>query len=256
MSIKDKNIVITGAASGIGRALVDRLSQDNSLLAVDIHFKGLLELQHLYPNISIQEADLLEDGAVEKVMDRAFELWEKVDIYFANAGFGTYGSWHQVSEEQLQDIFRINVTVPFLTARALRKRQGIAFRLVVTASAVSYWAVPGYAVYSASKAAIHQLAAGIWAEGDGDWLTLVYPAATETDFFKKAGKNIPKAYPVQSSERVAELILKGVAKNKKRIYPSLLFRWGLIANRWIPLISPCYRVLERRKFYQWSNNKT
>lgn len=253
MSISNKNIVITGAASGIGKALVQKLAKDNSILAVDISEEGLTFLQKVYPEIMVVHIDLLVEGAVEEVMEKAFAMWNTVDMYFANAGFGTYGHWHEVDEKKLEDIFRINVTVPFLTGKALKKRQSSPFRLIVTASAVSYWTVPGYSVYSASKAAMHQLAEGIRAEGDGDWLTLVYPASTATSFFVMAGKNIPQAYPVQSAERAAEYMLKGVAKNKKYIYPSTLFRLVLLVNRWIPLIKPLYTLFERRKFQAWSN---
>ncbi len=246
--------MITGAASGIGKALVQKLANENSILAVDISAEGLQGLKRLYPGLCLLQIDLLEEGAVEKVMEKAYALWKTIDLYFANAGFGAYGHWHEASEALLADIFRINAFVPYLTAKKLKERQVEKFRLVITASAVSYWNVPGYAVYSASKAAVHQLAEGIRAEGEGDWLTLVYPAATETDFFQKAGKNIPKAYPVQSADNVAELIVQGVARNKKYIYPSTLFRLVLLVNRWIPLIIPIYLRLERLKFIKWSKS--
>jgi len=256
MSIRNKNILITGAASGIGRALVEKLAKDNSILAVDIANEGLELLQKMFPKLTVLHIDLLVEGAEVEVMKKAYALWDRVDMYFANAGFGTYGHWHEVQEENFQDIFRINVTIPFLTAKALKKAQSSPFRLIVTASAVSYWTVPGYSVYSASKAAMHQLAEGIRAEGDGDWLTLVYPASTDTSFFAKAGKEIPKAYPVQSAEKVAEYMIRGVAKNKKYIYPSTLFRLALLVNRWIPLIKPLYTLFEQRKFQSWSNRST
>lgn len=255
MPIKNKNIVITGAASGIGKALVTLLVPSNQVLAIDRDLNGLSLLKEECPEVETLYLDLLDEGAVEESINQAQKMWGHIDLYFANAGFGKYGNWAEMTKEDFENIFKINTWIPFKTAQTLIKTNSSNFRLVIIASAIAYWAVPGYNLYSASKAAMHQLAESIRSEGKADWLTLVYPSATETEFFKNAGKNIPKAYPVQSAEKVASIIIKGVKRNKKYIYPSFIFRSVLLINRWIPFIKPIYQKLERRKFLTWSKRK-
>jgi uncharacterized protein len=118
---------------------------------------------------------------------------------------------------------------------------------------MSYWQIPGYAAYASSKAALHQFAETIRSEGNGDWLTLVYPIATKTQFFERAGNSIPKAFPIQSVESVVKIIIKGVAKGKIRIFPSRTFRIIQLVNRILPVFKPIYLKLEKNKFQKWTH---
>jgi short-subunit dehydrogenase len=120
---------------------------------------------------------------------------------------------------------------------------------------MSFWPVPGYAAYASTKAALHQFVETLRSEGEGDWVTLVYPAATETDFFKSAGKEIPKAYPVQPVNIVVKKIIAGVAKGKRTIFPSKLFQVVMVANRIIPVFKPIYFFIERKKLRKWIGDK-
>lgn len=249
-----KNIVITGAASGIGRELVRQLHGQNRVIAVDIDEGGLIALKNEMPGIEVFRVDLLLPGTVEQVFEHVYARWEAIDFYFANAGFARYGSWADLDQETFESLFRINTWVPLQTAQILKKSQNKPFRLVVTVSAVAFWAVPGYSAYAGSKAAIHQLAEAIRAEEDSDWLTLVYPTSTDTAFFSKAGKNIPKAFPIQKAESVAKAIIRGVQRGNRKIYPSLIFQAVLLINRIFPFIRPIYQLLENRKFQKWKDS--
>jgi len=253
MLISNRNIVITGAASGIGRELVRQLSGfNNRILAIDIDGKGLESLSKESSNIEILTLDLTNSGSVPLIFDWIRDNWKTVDIFFANAGFARFGTWVATFSKMLQ----INVASPIETAKVLKQTQSHSpCRLVVIASAMSFWPVPGYAAYAASKAAIHQFVETVKSEGDGDWITLVYPAATETDFFKTAGKEIPKAYPVQSVNIVVKKIIAGVAKGKRTIYPSRLFQATMLVNRILPVFKPIYFFLERNKLNKWKNNR-
>lgn len=256
MILSGKKIVVTGAASGIGRALVAQLhAKGNELLAVDIHAENLSRLKNEYPGLQTLMLDLTVENSADKILEWVKSTWNSLDVFFSNAGFALYGNWQEIPNERTEAMFRINVFFHMELAAKLKERFGSDFRMVVTASAMSYWAVPGYTAYAASKAAIHQWAEGIWSEGEGEWLTLVYPAATATDFFEKAGKQIPKAYPVQPVNKVAKSILKGTEAGKRKIFPSDLFRFMLGLNRVFPLIKRIYCWSENRKLQRWTNNK-
>ena len=82
-------------------------------------------------------------------------------------------------------------------------------------------------------------------------LTVVYPVSTRTDFFRRAGTNIPMAFPVQKAETVANKIIQGIQKDKKRIYPSRLFRIMQIINRIFPFILFLYQKYEQKRLFRW-----
>jgi len=257
MPISNKNIVITGAASGIGKELVHQLAGNgNKILAIDIDAAGLGILSEKSTDIFILTLDLTKPDSVLEIFDWIQLNWKTVDYFFANAGFAKFGLWEDTDLETFSRMLQINVLSPIETAKILKQTQAHhPCRLVVTASAMSYWPVPGYAAYAATKAAIHQFVETIRSEGDGDWITLVYPGATETDFFKSAGKKIPKAFPVQSVQTVVRHILQGVSKGKKKIYPSRLFQATMLINRILPVFKPLYFFLERKKLRKWAKSK-
>jgi uncharacterized protein len=252
MPISNKNIVITGAASGIGKELALQLATNNKILAVDINQAGLELLKDISSHIEILTLDLTTKGSVSEIFKWVDSRWQTVDLFFANAGFAHFGSWEQTDLTTYAKMLQINVLSPIETAKFLKRMQiHHPCRLVVTASAMSYWPVPGYAAYASTKAGLHQFVETMRSEGDGDWITMIYPAATDTDFFNKAGKKIPKAYPVQSVHAVVRRIIIGVAKGQKRIYPSRLFQATMLANRYLPIFKPFYFYLERRKLKHW-----
>ena len=87
-------------------------------------------------------------------------------------------------------------------------------------------------------------------------ISLVYPIATETEFFKVAADDTtPVAWPVQSPEHVARSIVKGIIKNKKSIFPSFLFRSMMAANRLLPMIRPLYLRIETYKLNKWAHSR-
>lgn len=257
MVISNKNIVITGAASGIGRELAHQLSGfKNKILAIDINEKGLENLSKESSNIEILNLDLTKAGSVPLIFDWIQLNWKTVDYFFANAGFAKFGPWEETDQDAFSKMLQINFLLPIETAKILKQTQAHhPCRLVVTASAMSFWPVPGYAAYAATKAAIHHFVETVKSEGDGNWITLVYPIATETDFFKSAGKEIPKAFPVQSVQTVVRHILQGVSKGKKKIYPSRLFQATMLINRILPVFKPLYFLLERKKLKNWMEKK-
>lgn len=246
-----------GSASGIGLELIDQLSdKGNKILAIDINETALEILSKKHPEISSLVLDLTESTSVSVIFDWIQTNWEIVDYFFANAGFAKFGLWEDTDLTYFTKMLQINVLCPIEIARILKQSQpNHTFRLVVTASAMSFWPVPGYAAYTATKAALHQFVETLRSEGDGDWITLVYPAATKTGFSKTAGKEIPKAFPIQSVKSVVKNIIYGVEKGKKRIFPSKLFEVVMIANRIIPIFKPIYYFIERKKLKKWASNK-
>lgn len=247
-------IILTGAGSGIGLALLRQLyPHTREILAVDFNPEYLDRLRLDFPNLrGILEVDLSKKEGNQKILNWVETYWDRVDFCFANAGKAEYGLAKKLDWENMDCIFQLNVFSPIQLGFQLRNQfPDTQLRYVITCSAIAFWAVPGYSIYGATKAALLQWARGLWAEKDGDWLTLVFPISTSTRFFETAGKDIPRAFPMQSPETVARKILKGSEKGKKKIFPSPLFRIMLHLNNFLYLIRPGYQLAEYQKLKSW-----
>lgn len=249
----EANIIITGAASGIGKELVRQLNPSNpQILAIDFDLAGLEKMQREFPKIHILQVDLSKKSGNEQILKWISTKWSRVDFCFANAGKAEFGPAEQQNWKAMDQLFQLNVFSPIQLGLEIRKLfpNGV-FRLIITASAMSYWTIPGYSLYAATKSALLQWARTVWLEKTGNWLTLVFPIATKTKFFDTAGVNIPKAFPVQSPSWVATAILRGTAKRKKQIFPSPLFLGMLILTRFFRFLKKLYQLFEYQKYKKW-----
>ena len=252
-------IIITGAASGIGLELVRQLYPwTKRILAVDISVEKIEDLHGEFPDLEgFLLVDLSEKTGNQTIMDWVNSHWTTVNFCFANAGKAEYHEYPRQNWQDMDRLFQLNVFSPIQLGLALKTNFPEApFRHVITCSAIAHWAVPGYSIYGATKSALLQWARAVWAEKSGDWLSLVFPIATSTGFFKAAGPDIPKAFPIQKSHEVAKKILSGILKNKRMIFPSFLFRSMLFLNNFLFLILPVYQKLEYFKFKTWLSKQS
>lgn len=255
---KDARVVVTGAGSGIGLELIRQLyPYTQSILAVDVLPDHLDRLRKEFPELEgLVLADLSEKEGNAPILEWIQSHWKGVDYCFANAGKASYAPAADQDWANMEQLFQLNVHSPIQLGLVLKHCFPThPLRHVITCSAIAYWAIPGYSLYSSTKSALLQWANCLWAEGDGDWLTLVFPIATATAFFDAAGPNIPRAFPIQSPREVAKSMLAGAAKGKKKIFPSLLFKSMLFLNRLLVVLQPLATALEYRKFKNWVSGK-
>ncbi|HHY65480.1 MAG TPA: SDR family NAD(P)-dependent oxidoreductase [Clostridiaceae bacterium] len=131
----------------------------------------------------------------------------------------------------------------------------LPYNFVTTSSGMAILSLPGYALYSSTKAALKGFAEAYRWELDKDqYFQVVYPIATKTKFFKNAGGS-PMPWPSQEAGIVAKRTLEGIRKNRNSIYPSRLFHAMAILNRVFPFIFRIYASIENKKFRQWLANK-
>lgn len=254
---QDSFIILTGAGSGIGREILSLLyPSTKKILAVDFNQELLERLKIDFPAIQTLNSDLSQKQGNQLILDWVKSNWKRVDFCFANAGKAEYGASQDQNWQNAEQLFQLNVHSPIQLGLALKALfPDSKFRLIITASAMSFWTIPGYSLYAATKAALLQWAETVWSEKSRNWLTLVFPIATKTGFFEAAGKNIPKPFPQQNASIVAKSILSGVAKGKTKIFPSKLFYLMFRLNKILPIILPLYQSIEYHKYKNWLKNQ-
>ena len=249
MEIQHRHIILTGAASGIGQALLELLSAyPTQIIATDIEQarlqKTIADIKKPKGKIHPFISDLSTSQGVDALFDFAIEKMATLDLFIANVGFPYYEIQKKADWQHNQAIFHLNTLSPLYSfQKMVELNPAREFKVVMNASAMALMAMPGYALYSATKAALHRFAEAARIElRDAHQLMLVYPIATRTRFFEVASQNTPIPWPSQSPQQVAKSIQKGIEKDKLSVSPSFIFSLILFLDRFQPFI---------RRAYQW-----
>lgn len=260
MQIEHSRIVITGAASGIGHALLVRLAQYRAhIIAVD---RDEIHLHHAVAELKAAEAsvipfvnDVAGQSGVDAIFEHALDVMGGIDLFIANAGFAYYENLSVANWDRLERLALVNALAPIYSAIRMRELNRVnPYKVVITASAMSLLALPGYALYGATKATLHHFAQAYRYElDDPRSLMLVYPIGTRTAFFDTSGA--PLTWPTQTPEYVANRIAQGIERDKQAIYPSVTFQLLLLAGRLCPPALRLWQHLELRRFRRWRDSQ-
>jgi short-subunit dehydrogenase len=240
-------VILTGAASGIGAALLRLLIKEAyRVVAADI---STLPENKDYRSFI---CDVSKPDQIDQLFDYTLKHYGRVDIFIANAGFAYYEKTEVADWLRTEQIYKVNTVAPIYSAHKMKElNKNRPFQVMITASAMSHWALPGYAQYASTKAALHSFAVAYRHElEEGQNLQLVYPIGTKTSFFDKASHS-PVPLMKQSADQVAEAMLRGLKSKRNFIYPSLLFRTALILDRFFPIFKPISVAIEKRSFIKW-----
>jgi NADP-dependent 3-hydroxy acid dehydrogenase YdfG len=209
---ESKVFLITGASTGIGAA--------TARLAVEAGFRVVLsarsadKLDALAQELGGEERALPVPADVgvwednEKLAASALERYGRLDVVFANAGFGAQRSFLGDSPEHWREMILTNVLGVAYTIRAtleaLRERAG---HMVITSSVAGRRPLPG-SLYSASKHAVTAMGEALRQEvnGTGMRVTLIEPGMVDTPFFENPGEGRLQA------EDVARIVMFAVSQ--------------------------------------------
>jgi NAD(P)-dependent dehydrogenase (short-subunit alcohol dehydrogenase family) len=157
IEVEGKVTIVTGAASGIGRAIAELLhARGAKVIAEDIDSAvESLAKPGLVPFV----ADVTKDGSAEKAVSLAIEKFGRLDLLVNNAGRILYKPVAEMTREDWNWQMETNVTGAFLHSREAVKAMmpNKSGAIVNIASYASYFAFPGIAAYTASKGALAQL---------------------------------------------------------------------------------------------------
>ena len=164
MRLKDKVVLITGAASGIGRATALRFGREGaSVVAVDIQ---QAENENTVSCISAEggratavSADVTDSESVGRMVKVAVDTYGRLDILFNNAGTSMRGTILEIDEAIFDQLFAVNVKGVFLGCRAaipVMKAQGGGV-ILNTASQLGLVGIESSVAYPATKGAVIQM---------------------------------------------------------------------------------------------------
>jgi 3-oxoacyl-[acyl-carrier protein] reductase len=164
LDLSDRVVVVTGAASGIGRTIAETFVRERCrVVACDLALDALewfepLAAQHGAEGIA-RACDVRDTSAVNALITEAAEHFGRIDVLVNNAGIAGDGLVSEIDDATWERCFDVNVTGTLRTCRAvipIMKAQGSG-RIVNAASFAAIVPAIGTAAYAASKSAVVQL---------------------------------------------------------------------------------------------------
>ncbi len=241
--LTDRVIVITGASAGIGAAMAEAAAEARMHCVLAARREDKLEqvarrVRDAGREALVVAADVGKDDDVRRLVEQTVERFGRLDVMFANAGYGFLRPVADLSDDEHRQIFEANY---FGTVRCIREalpimQQAGRGHIVITSSIVGRVGLPLYAAYSATKAAQDALATALRVELEplNIDLTAVYPIGTKTEFFEVSAKiggrdaiseNTPEAF-MQSPAHVARRIVKALRRPCPEVWPARWSRYG------------------------------
>lgn len=153
-----KTVLVTGGSRGIGKSIVQKFAENgyNVILNYSKSEEAAYRLSEKYNNVKIFKANISNKKQVQEMIDYATSEFKKIDILINNAGISSTGLLQDLSEEELNRIFSVNVNGTFFCTQLVLP-QMIARHEGKIINISSVWGLVGASnevAYSASKAAI------------------------------------------------------------------------------------------------------
>ena len=235
MKPTNKVIVVTGAGSGMGRALVlALLKRGASVAAVDLNestLKETLALAGATGKVSTYVANVSDHQAVEALPAAVITAHGAVDGIINNAGIiQPFVRLNDLPYDAIERVLNVNLygviymTKAFLPHLLTRPEAHI----VNVSSMGGFFPVPGQSLYGASKAAVKLLTEGLYSEliDTNVRVTAVFPGAIATNISQNSGVTIRAAasaessqsFPTTSAEDAANIIIDGMERELFQVY--------------------------------------
>lgn len=225
-----KNVLITGAASGIGRLMAQKIaSRGAKVILWDINLPGLESLSEQierwgYRAAAYHQCDLSNREDIRETAGRVLAEHGTVDVLINNAGIVSGKPLLELTDEAIERTFEINTLSLYWTTRAflpgmIAKNEG---HIVTIASAGGLIGVPRMTDYSASKFAAVGFDDALRVElkrlgYSGVRTTVICPFYINTGMFKGVKTRFPWLLPIMEPDDATNKIVNAIEKNKQRL---------------------------------------
>lgn len=224
-----KMILITGASSGIGKALAEHYSKRGYKIGMIARRENLLKeiAENLKGTIAYEICDVTDNDAVKKAVAKLEEALGPTDILVANAGVASHLSLKRLDADKARQVYDVNVfgalnvisaVIPGMVARKTGQIVGIS-------SLASYANIPGATVYCSSKAALSAQLAGLRMElrAHGIKVSTICPG-----FIKTAMVEGQRFLPFMMSVEAAAKKISRAIDSGKEVYNFPLTTYALV----------------------------
>jgi len=234
--------LVTGASSGIGRAIALRLAEEGTALVLVARDRQRLDAlaASLDVDAEVLVCDLADRSAIAAVEERIAADEAPVDLVVNNAGLGYGGRFADLDRDRASFVVDVNVVaVQRLTQVAASTFQTRGAGTILNVGSLAGEAVgANSATYNATKAFVTSLGQSLAVElaGTGVTITTLLPGFTRTEFQERSGtdtSDVP-SFLWQSAERVAAAGLDGAARGDLEVVPSRRYRAIRAFNRMLP----------------------
>jgi short-subunit dehydrogenase len=245
--IQHSRVIVTGASSGIGRALALELARQGASLVITARREERIralaeEIAALGGPCEPVVGDICDAQTRAAVVQAAQQRFGGLDILVNNAGIGALGLFEHADESRLRRVMEVNFfALVEMTRLALPLlKRGTTPMVVNLSSIIGHRGVPYNTEYCASKFAVRGFSESLRTEltRHGIDVLVVCPGTTETEFFDRViartGEPTWPAHTPVSSERVACAMVAAMRRGRAEIIP---YGWGKVLC-WLNRFSP------------------
>lgn len=185
-----KTAVVTGGGTGIGFASAQRFIEEGAFVYIFGRRRGPLDkaAAALGPNARAVQGSVTDQADLDRLFETVKAERGGIDILMANAGFGELVPLGQITREQYDAAFDINVKGVLFTVQTGLPLLGSGGSIILTGSTAGVMGTPAFSIYSATKAAVRNFARS-WAQdlrGTGIRVNVLSPGPTLTELAEEA----------------------------------------------------------------------
>jgi 3-oxoacyl-[acyl-carrier protein] reductase len=191
-SLKGRTAIVTGASSGIGRAIAERLGRDGANIVVCYHSEPnqaaeiIKTIESFGAKAIAVKADAAKPTDITALYDACEKSFGRPDIVCNNAGVAAMQLLKDATEEEYERIYSINVKGLLFSLKEAATRLNDNGRIVNTSSSTTMFVSANTAIYASSKAAVKAMTEAAAQEFGGRGITVnsIMPGVTDTPMTK------------------------------------------------------------------------
>ncbi|WP_028585042.1 glucose 1-dehydrogenase [Desulfogranum mediterraneum] len=201
--LSGKVALVTGASRGIGREIASKLGQLGATVVVN-YLRSRAQAEEVCQGIEASggqamaiQADITQVAELEQLFSLTLAEFGQLDILVNNAGMLISKEIEEVTEEEYDALFALNVKSVFFACKLAAQHLAPGGRLINISTTVTRVMLPGYGLYAASKGAVDQITRVLSRELGAKNITVnaISPGPTDTELFREG----------KSSEQIARM---------------------------------------------------
>jgi 3-oxoacyl-[acyl-carrier protein] reductase len=197
-SLKEKVVIVTGASSGIGRAIAERLALEGASVIVN-YGKSAAKAKQVIAAIEAKggkavsiQADMSSVADVRRLIRDAVKEFGRLDILINNAGMFIQKALAETTEEEFDRIFALNAKGPYFAMQEAARVIKDGGRIVNISTDATHMGFAGATAYLGTKGALEQFTKGLAHElaSRGITVNTVSPGFTDTEMLRAGGTQV------------------------------------------------------------------